>query len=112
MRIAIPQNNHTLSLHFGHCRQFDLFDVDQELAAITAQHTLEPPPHEPGVLPRWLAEQNVDLVIAGGMGQRALQLFASAGLEVIIGAPPVETRELVQAWLDGELSCGTNACDH
>ena len=53
-------------MHFGHCERFALLDVDLDARAITVREDLTPPPHEPGVLPRWLAEQGVGLVLAGG----------------------------------------------
>ncbi|MCK4563607.1 MAG: NifB/NifX family molybdenum-iron cluster-binding protein [Verrucomicrobia bacterium] len=112
MKIAIPVAIGTLSMHFGHCEKFVLVDVDPEAKAITATTELEAPPHEPGLLPRWLAEQSADLIIAGGMGQRAQSLFEGQGIVVVVGAPSEEPEILVQAYLSGSLQTGMNACDH
>ena len=72
-------------MHFGHCEQFALVDVDEDgPQAAEAPRSLTPPPHEPGLLPRWLHEQGADVVIAGGMGQRAQQLFAQSGIRVLV----------------------------
>ena len=71
-----------------------------------------PPPHEPGVLPRWLGEMGVNLIIAGGMGQRALGMFTEQGIRVITGAPNQEPVALVQGYLAGNLITGPNVCDH
>ncbi len=112
MKIAIPLADGKLTAHFGHCGQFAIVEVDSDSKTITGQVTLDPPPHEPGVLPAWLAEQGVSLVIAGGMGQRAQMLFGEKGIDVIVGAP-VETPEaLVAAHLAGTLQAGDNVCDH
>jgi len=70
-----------------------------------------PPGHEPGVLPRWLHENNVNVIIAGGMGQRAQQLFAQNGVEVVIGVSAKSPEELVSAYLDNTLETGDNICD-
>jgi len=112
MKIAIPLAAGRLSMHFGHCDQFALIEVDE--ATITAKKTnlLTPPPHEPGVLPRWLHEQGADIILAGGMGQRAQQLFAQNDIKVIVGAPAETPETLVAAYLDGSLQPGINACDH
>ncbi|MCK9172537.1 MAG: NifB/NifX family molybdenum-iron cluster-binding protein [Desulfuromonas sp.] len=112
MTIAIPTANDLLAAHFGHCGQFTLVQVNPENQTITGQQTLEAPPHEPGLLPRWLAEQGVDLVIAGGMGQRAQQLFATNGIQVIVGAPVAAPATLVTEYLAGALRSGINLCDH
>ncbi len=112
MKIAIPLVNGQLSMHFGHCEKFALVEVDDASRKATGTTLLTPPPHEPGVLPRWLHEQGANLIIAGGMGQRAMQLFAQNNIQVIVGAPVDTPENLVAAYLSGTLVAGTNACDH
>ncbi len=112
MRIAIPLTHGVLSPHFGHCEQFAIVDIDAENKQIQGQELVTPPAHEPGLLPKWLAGMHANLVIAGGMGQRAQQLFTDSGIEVLCGAPAVEPGELVAQYLEGRLELGRNACDH
>jgi Mrp family chromosome partitioning ATPase/predicted Fe-Mo cluster-binding NifX family protein len=112
MRIAVPLVQGKLSLHFGHCEQFAIIDVDSGSKNILSQELVEPPPHEPGVLPKWLAGLHVELIIAGGMGQRAQQLFAQNNIDVVVGAPDNEAQELVSQYLAGQLQSGENICDH
>ena len=112
MRIAIPLTDGKLSAHFGHCEQFAIIDVDSDSRNIKSQESVIPPAHEPGVLPRWLAGLHVDLIIAGGMGQRAQQLFAENNIDVVVGAPDNEPQELISQYLTGRLQCGQNICDH
>jgi len=112
MRIAIPLTGGNLSMHFGHCEQFAILDVDSENKSIVNTELVSPPAHEPGVLPQWLAGLQVELIIAGGMGQRAQQLFNQNQIKVVIGAPAQSPEELVSAYLEGRLECGDNICDH
>ena len=112
MKIAIPVTNGKLSLHFGHCEQFAIFDVDLDNKKITEQDMLIPPAHEPGVLPQWLSGLQVKLVIAGGMGQRAQQLFAQNNIELIVGAVDTTPKELLERYMNNELQTGQNICDH
>ena len=112
MRIAIPVSNEKLCPHFGHCDQFCVVDVDNDSKSIKSQEMLTPPPHEPGVLPKWLAGLQVNMIIAGGMGQRAQQLFTQNQIEVVVGAPVGSAEELVSAYLEGKLVSGENICDH
>ena len=112
MRIAIPVVNGKLSAHFGHCEKFALLDVDEKEKKVISIESLPSPEHQPGLLPRWLAEQKANVIIAGGMGMRAQQLFAQNGITVIVGAPTDEPERLAEAWLQGTLQAGANLCDH
>jgi predicted Fe-Mo cluster-binding NifX family protein len=110
MKIAIPLAQGKLTAHFGHCEQFALMDVDN--GDIKNKELLTPPPHEPGVLPRWLHELGANVIIAGGMGQKAISLFDEAGIKVITGAPALSPEELVQQYLSGTMATGANVCNH
>lgn len=112
MKIAIPVAEGVLATHFGHCESFALLDVELEGRLVLSRHDLTPPVHEPGLLPRWLAEQKVEMIIAGGMGQRAQDLFIQSGIKVYTGAPAASPEQLVQDFMQGSLTTGVNLCDH
>lgn len=112
MRIAIPLADGKLALHFGHCASFALIDADANQKKIMGREEIAAPPHQPGLLPSWLAERGANVIIAGGMGQRAQQLFLEQGIEVLVGAPAQTPEALVEAFLNGTLETGVNACDH
>ncbi len=112
MIIAIPLEDGKLCQHFGHCAQFALIQVDPSTKTITGRRDVDAPPHEPGLLPNWLAERSVNLIICGGMGPRALELFAQKEIKVVTGASLNEPEKLVLAYLEGELRPGTNICNH
>ncbi|MCF8094335.1 MAG: NifB/NifX family molybdenum-iron cluster-binding protein [Desulfobacteraceae bacterium] len=108
MKFAIPLADGKLTPHFGHCKEFAFVEVNDH--QITNREVLVPPPHEPGVLPKWLAENNVNIVLAGGMGRRAIDLLSQAGVEVITGAPVADPESLVKEYLQNALETGNNAC--
>jgi len=112
LRIAVPVAQGALCLHFGHCEQFAVFDTDPDTKSIQEKQLLTPPPHEPGVLPRWLHEQGAQVVIAGGMGARAQSLFTQNGILVVVGAPSENPEQVVTDYLCGKLKTGVNMCDH
>lgn len=112
MKIAIPVANGLLNLHFGHCKVFAIVDVNQETKQITGRNDIDAPPHEPGLLPSWLGEKGVEIVITGGMGQQARNLFTEQSIKVIVGAPAQTPEVLVASYLDGTLVSGENGCDH
>ena len=112
IRFAVPTAQGQLCQHFGHCERFTLVDVEKKTKQITRNESLIPPEHEPGVLPHWLSEQQVDVVIAGGMGQRAQMLFAQSGVKVLTGAAVGTPEEIVNAYMNDTLETGDNVCDH
>ncbi|MBU0756112.1 MAG: NifB/NifX family molybdenum-iron cluster-binding protein [Planctomycetes bacterium] len=112
MKISIPIVQGRLSPHFGHCETFALIDVDETTKKILGREDIEAPPHQPGLLPVWLHERGVNMIMAGGMGIRARELFAQKNIEVLVGAPSKDPEELVEDWMQGNLSLGDNICDH
>ena len=112
MKIAIPLADGRLCMHFGHCEQFALVEADEATKEVGETTLLTPPPHEPGVLPRWLGEQGANVIIAGGMGMRAQQLFSQNNIAVVVGAPAEQPEQLATAYLSGTLKTGDNVCDH
>jgi ATP-binding protein involved in chromosome partitioning len=111
MKFAVPTYERKLCAHFGHCEAFALIDADGEGKVVNETY-VNPPPHEPGLLPEWLSQQGVNCVIAGGMGSRAQQLFAQKGIKVITGAMEGSPKEVVEQYLKGSLQTGANTCDH
>ena len=110
-KIAIPIDHQgILDEHFGHCKFFSLIDINQ--GEIVSEVLVNPPPHEPGLLPKWLSEKGVSDIIAGGIGQRAIQLFNQFGVNVFVGAPKCSARELVEGFINGSLDFSANYCDH
>ena len=112
MKIALPIQDEKLCMHFGHCQKFSFIEVDKENKSIIKREDLTPPPHEPGVLPAWVKSNGANVVIAGGMGQRAQGLFLQQGIEVLVGCMKENPEEIVNDYLNGNLQTGANACDH
>ncbi len=112
MKIAIPCADKMLTAHFGHCEEFAILEADTEAKTVKDITFLTPPPHEPGLLPKWLGEKQISLVIAGGMGVKAQQLFGSQGIDVITGATAGDPEAVALSYLNGSLQTGSNLCDH
>jgi ATP-binding protein involved in chromosome partitioning len=112
MKYAIPVTGGVLSAHFGHCEQFALIDTDEQNKKIIKKELVPSPVHQPGLLPKWLAEKGANIVIAGGMGASAQSLFQQSGIRVILGAPTDDPEKIVNSCLGGNLVTGENICDH
>jgi predicted Fe-Mo cluster-binding NifX family protein len=110
VKIALPTIDQKLCSHFGHCESFAIYQVENK--EIIGETWLEPPPHQPGILPEWLAKQGITHVITSGIGQRAIQLFTVRDISVIVGVASKPAKELVNDYLNNQLSEGQNSCDH
>lgn len=111
-RIAVPVAEGVVAEHFGHCEEFAIFHTDPACTRIDGVVMVPAPPHQPGLLPVWLQGLGVNVVIAGGMGQRARDLFEEHSIDVVIGSGGGSAREVAQAYLEGTLEPGANPCDH
>lgn len=110
MKIAIPHEQGRLHGHFGGCREFALVQVDPDRKVVVRTETVPAPDHQPGLFPRWLRAQGVHAVIAGGIGRRALDLFAQQGIQVCAGPPGASVEELVARFLNGALTDAPAGC--
>ncbi len=109
-KIAIPITDNILSAHFGHCDKFYVYEIENE--KIVKETIMTPPSHEPGLLPKWLGGQSVTDIIAGGIGQRAIDLFNQNNINVYVGAPQKAPVEIVESHLNGSITLSGNYCDH
>ena len=111
MKIAIPLAEGKLTAHFGHCASFAIIEIEDQTKKSSNVKTL-PRRLMNGLLPPWLAKQGANMIIAGGMGQRAQQLFAEQGIQVVVGAPVETPEKLITDFFAGSLQVGDNLCDH
>ena len=102
-----------ISQHFGRCPYYLILDVEGD-EIIKADSIVNPyyNDHTPGMVPKFINEQGANVMIAGGIGPRAIDLFAGMGIEVVSGITG-NAGDIVQAYLKGEIS-GVEACqqDH
>ena len=106
---AVPTVNKKLTAHFGHCQSFAVLRVEND--KIVAEDFLDPPVHQPGSYPAFLAGKGVNTIIAGGMGVMAQNLFTENNIEVFMGLDAVEPSKLVELYLQDKLENGDNLCD-
>ncbi|MDK2917495.1 MAG: hypothetical protein PWQ37_228 [Candidatus Petromonas sp.] len=108
MKIAIAKDGNLISDHFGHCEGFEIFQVENK--EVKKRSFIENPGHRPGFLPSYLAQNDVNVVIAGGMGATAQELFKESGIEVIVGTKG-NLEEVIQKYINGELQSTGSVCE-
>jgi predicted Fe-Mo cluster-binding NifX family protein len=110
IKIAFPTSDRTtIDGHFGHTKEFVIYEVENN--SVLKETYVTPPPHEPGVLPKFLANNGVNTIITGGMGAMAIRLFNTNNVEVVLGASGAIS-PVLEAYLNGTLQSTGSACSH
>ncbi len=107
MKIAVAAEGTQVTEHFGHCPSFLIFDTAD--GQITGVENVPNPGHKPGFLPNFLADRGVKVIISGGMGGGAIDIFNQRDVEVIVGASG-DGRQAVESYLRGELKSTGSVC--
>lgn len=107
IKIAVASENEMVTEHFGHCVNFNIFVADEK--EISKSESIPNPGHRPGFLPNFLNDMGVNVIISGGMGGGAIEIFNEKGIEVIVGASG-NAKAAAQAYLQGSLKSTGSIC--
>jgi predicted Fe-Mo cluster-binding NifX family protein len=107
MKIAVASENKMVTEHFGHCESFDIFEAEN--SQIVKSESIPNPGHKPGFLPNFLNDMGVNVIISGGMGGGAVEIFNEKGIEVITGAKGSSV-SAVNNYLQGALKSTGSVC--
>ncbi len=107
MKIAVASDNGMVTEHFGHCEVFMVFDAENN--QIIKSETIANPGHKPGFLPNFLADRGVNVIISGGMGGGAVEIFNERNVEVVVGASG-DAKTAVENYLKGDLKTTGSVC--
>ncbi|MDD3947680.1 MAG: NifB/NifX family molybdenum-iron cluster-binding protein [Clostridia bacterium] len=107
MIIAVACEGASVTEHFGHCESFMLFDTEGD--TIKSAVSLPNPGHRPGFLPKFLKAQGAEVILSGGMGGGAIDIFNELGVQVVTGASG-EARQAVESYLRGKLVSSGTVC--
>jgi predicted Fe-Mo cluster-binding NifX family protein len=116
LRIAVASEDGrgltgSVSAHFGRCSTYTIARV--EGGKITDTEVVENPhaaQHVPGAVPQFLAGLKPDVVLAGGMGPRAVMMLRQFGIDVATGVSGT-VEEAIAAWVSGA-ERGIVPCEH
>ncbi|MGG6310368.1 NifB/NifX family molybdenum-iron cluster-binding protein [Paenibacillus macerans] len=110
MKIAVASEGKMVTEHFGHCENFNIFEVENN--KISKVTSFSNPGHKPGFLPNFLNDLGVTTIITGGIGGGAVKVFNEKGIEVISGVSG-HADAAVDSYLQGNLKTGNTVChDH
>jgi len=107
MKISVASDGKNVSGHFGHCEGFTIYEVEE--GKDLNKSFVQNPGHRPGFLPIFLRDLNVNVIIAGGMGETAQNLFNENGIEVVVGASGL-CDDVVNQYINGQLKSTGSVC--
>ena len=109
MKVAIAKDGLAVSEHFGHCEGYAVYSIENN-SAVRGEDLVNPG-HSPGFLPVYLADRGIGVVITGGMGSRAIDLFDESDIEVVLGVSgPLD--DAARAFAAGTLVGSECVCNH
>jgi predicted Fe-Mo cluster-binding NifX family protein len=97
--------------HFGRCPYYVL--VEANGGTVAGSRVVANPYfdlHRPGVMPRFIRDLGANVIIAGGMGPRAIEMFHGFGIDVATGTTGA-VEDVLGAYLRGEHR-GVVPCAH
>ena len=114
MRVAISADDSNgldsvVSPHFGRCPYYVLVDLNgREVSRVSAVENPYYGHHQPGQVPGFIQSQGGDVMLAGGMGRRAIGFFQQYGIQAVTGASGT-VRHALEQYLGGVLQ-GAEPC--
>ena len=110
MKIALPSCQNQIDAHFGHCEYFTVFTINDKKEIIAEEKITSPAGCGcKSNIAGTLAEQGVKLMLAGNMGQGAVNVLNSQGIDVLRGCAG-DVKAVTQQWLTGQLTDNGIAC--
>jgi predicted Fe-Mo cluster-binding NifX family protein len=101
--LAIPMRDGRFCEHFGGAEAFALYTTEDGTNSVDERRTMSPPEHGRGVYPMWLRQLGAQVILAAGMGPRAVGIFAQHGIEVVLGVRGEDPDLMVERYLEGTL---------
>jgi len=112
MKIAVPSRQNRVDEHFGHCEYFTVFTVNEN-KKILSEETISSPAGCgcKSDIAGTLARMGVTMMLAGNMGEGAVNVLNGSGIDVLRGCTG-DVRTVAEQWLSGSLEDSGIACTH
>ena len=110
MRVAIAIKDSNIAEHFGHCDYFKVFNIEKN--KVINEEKIKNPPHQKGLLPKFLSDNDINVLITGNIGEMAVKLMEELGIEAIRGVNG-DINQIIEDYLNGKLKSSEDCCtDH
>ncbi|MBO5454089.1 MAG: NifB/NifX family molybdenum-iron cluster-binding protein [Clostridia bacterium] len=110
MKIAVTYENGEIFGHFGHTKQFKVYETEN--GKILSSKVVDTNGSGHGALAGMLSALNIDVLICGGIGGGAQMALSNAGIK-LFGGVQGNADKAVEAFLENALEYDPEAkCDH
>lgn len=113
MKIAVPvTTTNDIDAHFGHCESYSIFSISDEGSILSIEKLASPQGCGcKSNIAEVLATNGVTIMLAGGIGQGAINVLANAGINVIRGCSG-QANDVIEKYIKGTLVDSGSTCEH
>lgn len=109
MKIAISNDKDFVAEHFGKCEKYTFFEIENK--KIIKKEEKNCPNHDIGIIPKFLKENKVNVVLTQGIGPRAIKILKNNEIKVIL-VKKNSIQNTIENYLKNELEKKDNDCNH
>jgi predicted Fe-Mo cluster-binding NifX family protein len=110
MKIALPSHKNQVDEHFGHCEYFTVFTIDGQKKIMSEEKIASPAGCGcKSNIASTLAQMGVKMLLAGNMGQGAVNVLNNQGIDVLRGCSG-NVKDVAESWLAGRLNDSGISC--
>ena len=112
MKIAVPSRDGRVDDHFGNCAYYSIVETNDD-GEVVGYSTLESPEGCgcKSNIAGTLREMGVGVMLAGNMGQGAVNKLTESGIEVVRGCSG-EVIDVIFDYMEGRIADNAQVCDH
>jgi len=110
MKIALPSRHNLIDDHFGHCEYFTVFTIDNNKTILDEEIIASPVGCGcKSNIAQTLSEMGVNIMLAGNMGEGAVNVLSNSGIQVFRGCSG-DVKEVALNWLAGSVVDSGDSC--
>jgi len=109
MKVALSTKNNMITNHFGRCDYFIVYEIENQ--KIKASSLIKNPPHHEGLLPKYLSDKGIEVVITGGIGKNAIDYLKKFNIKCYMNVQG-EASDVIKMYMNGSLKNHGEPCNH
>ena len=110
MKVAIPTRGNLVDDHFGHCEFYSVYTISEknEITDVQTIKSVQGCGCKSNIA-SVLAGQGVTIMLAGGIGEGAINVLGFSGIKVVRGCSG-NAADVVKLYVDGKINDSGESC--